>query len=137
MASDYNSIGFKNKDIDKMKSSYKQVREFNNDTVKPKKDWGQMTQKEKSDKKVQLFKEGGPKRYMQYKDSVRVATEKKIEDQFAKNAATRGMSVEQLRSANKKADVPACDTSGPDFSSGKCGISKAGAREAKSNWGKK
>jgi hypothetical protein len=107
------------------------------DTIKPKKSWAEMTLAEKGAKKKELIASGGAKRFMQYKDSVRVATEKKIEDQFAKNAATRGMSVEQLRSANKKADVPACDTSDPNFKSGKCGISKAGAKQSKKDWSKK
>lgn len=106
------------------------------DTIK--KTWQQMNLVERTDKKNQLFKEGGPKRYMQYKDSVRADTEKRIDEQFAKNAAIRGMTVDELKKFNsknsKKPDVPSCDTSDPNFKSGSCGTSKAAAKEAKLNW---
>ena len=67
--------------------------------------WQQMSISEKGNKKVQLIKEGGIERFKSYKDSVSKDASDRLNKQFEKNAATRGMTVEQLRKDNKKANV--------------------------------
>lgn len=76
------------------------------DSIKPgKKTWQQMSAGEKGAKKTQLMKEGGIERFKSYKDSVSADANKRVNEAFEKNAATRGMTVEQLRQDNKKANV--------------------------------
>ena len=109
-----------------------------NDTIKTKKTWQQMSQTEKGIKRQELIKSGGMAKFFQYKDSISEDASDRVNKNFEKNAATRGMTVDQLRKSNikdsKKPDVPSSETNGPDFSSGKCGISKAAAKQSKSDW---
>ena len=58
-----------------------------------------------------------------------------------RNANARGMDLNTYKSTvrkeSKKEDQPYCEGAGPNFKSTKCGVSKAGAKESKSDWGKK
>lgn len=67
--------------------------------------WQKMTQAEKGAKKQELIKKGGIERFNQYKDSINTDAENRRNATFEKNAATRGMTVEQLRKDNKKSNV--------------------------------
>lgn len=116
----------------------KDINLSTNDTIKTKKTWQQMSQAEKGIKRQELIKSGGMAKFFQYKDSISADASDRVNKNFEKNAATRGMTVDQLRKSNikdsKKPDVTSCETNGPDFSSGKCGISKAAAKQSKSDW---
>lgn len=102
MIKDYNSINFRNKDVDRLRQ----------DTIQPKKTWQQMSVVEKGEKKKELVKKGGMERFQQYKDSVSKDATDRVNKQFEKNAATRGLTVEELRSANKKGKEVGLDNMG-------------------------
>ena len=73
------------------------------DSIKPgKKTWQQMSAVEKGAKKTQLMKEGGIERFKTYKDSISADANKRVNEAFEKNAATRGMTVEELSKQNEK-----------------------------------
>jgi len=104
--------------------------------------WQQMTQAQKAAKKAELVKQGGFEKFKQYKDSISANATSKLDADFEKNAAKRGMTVDQYRSYlaqnAKKADCGLDGMQGPNFNSGKsCGIAKAGDRENKKDWSKK
>jgi hypothetical protein len=83
----------------------------------PEPTWQKMTQLEKASKVNELRQKGGNERVRQYKDSVSTDAENRRNAAFEKNAATRGMTVEQLRKDNKKPDVKV-DYVGPSSSKG-------------------
>lgn len=72
--------------------------------------WQQMSVAEKGAKKTELIKKGGLERFKQYKDSVSADASDRANKMFEKNAATRGMTVEELRKSNardaRKGPVP-------------------------------
>lgn len=74
---------------------------FVQDTIKTK-TWQQMSAAEKGAKKTELVKKGGLERFKQYKDSVSADASNRANAMFEKNAATRGMTVEELRKSNAK-----------------------------------
>ena len=73
-----------------------------NDSIKPKQSWQQMSVVEKGNKKKELIAKGGIERFQEYKDSISKDATDRVNKQFEKNAAVRGMTVEQLRQSNKK-----------------------------------
>jgi hypothetical protein len=82
--------------------------------------------------------------YMQKRAAQQAVKEKNIRARDSilnRNAAARGMTREQVQAQQvadkKKPDAPTCDTNDPNFKSTKCGISKAAAKESKSDWKKK
>lgn len=76
-----------------------------NDSIKPRQSWQQMSQVEKGAKKKELIGKGGIERFNKYKDSISTDATNRVNKQFEKNAATRGMTVEQLRKDNKKPNI--------------------------------
>lgn len=104
----------------------------------PQKTWQQMSAGEKGAKKAELVKKGGFERFRQYKDSISNDATTRLDADFEKNAAKRGMTADQYReflSQNaKQPDAGLDGMMGPDFSHGKCGISKAGAAQNKKDW---
>jgi hypothetical protein len=75
------------------------------DSINPRKTWQQMSVMEKGDKKKELVSKGGIGRFNEYKDSISKDAGNRVNKQFEKNAATRGMTVEQLRKDNKKPSI--------------------------------
>ena len=75
------------------------------DSIKPKQTWQKMSVVEKGNKKAQLIKEGGVEKFKKYKDSISKDADERVNKAFEKNAATRRMTVEQLRNDNKKPNV--------------------------------
>jgi hypothetical protein len=82
--------------------------------------------------------------YMQKRAAQQLVKEKNIRARDSilnRNAAAKGMTREQVQAqqvADKnKPDAPTCDTNDPNFKSTKCGISKAAAKESKSDFKKK
>ena len=63
------------------------------------------------------------------------------ENVLNRNAAAKGMTREQVQKQQvadkKKPDATSCDLNDPNFSSTKCGISKAAAKQSKSDFKKK
>jgi hypothetical protein len=108
------------------------------DTISSKKPktWQKMSQTEKASIKTKL----GPEKFKTYKDSVSKDATDRANKMFEKNAATRGLTTEQLRASNKKnakkPNATSCDLNSPDFSSSKCGISKQAAKQSKANFRK-
>lgn len=76
-----------------------------NDSIKPRQSWQQMSVVEKGNKKKELIAKGGIEVFNKYKDSISKDATNRVNKQFEKNAATRGMTVEQLRKDNKKDNV--------------------------------
>ena len=79
----------------------------NGDTLSVKKPtWQKMTQAERAAIKTKL----GPEKFKIYKDSVSADASNRANAMFEKNAATRGMTVEELRKSNardaRKPDAP-------------------------------
>lgn len=71
----------------------------NGDTLSVKKPtWQKMTQAERAAIKTKL----GPEKFKIYKDSVSADASNRANKMFEKNAATRGMTVEQLRKSNER-----------------------------------
>jgi hypothetical protein len=106
-----------------------------------KKTWQQMSAGEKGAKKKELISKGGIALFSKYKDSISADAMGRRDAEINKAASSRGMSKEEYQnwySKNKKtADVPSCDTADPNFKSTKCGVSKASAKQSKSDWKKK
>ena len=82
--------------------------------------------------------------YMQKRAAQQLVKEKNIRARDSilnRNAAAKGMTREQVQKQQvadkKKPDAPTCDTNDPNFKSTKCGISKAAAKESKSDFKKK
>jgi hypothetical protein len=82
--------------------------------------------------------------YMQKRAAQQLVKEKNIRTRDSilnRNAAAKGMTREQVQAQQvadkKKPDAPTCDTNDPNFKATKCGISKAAAKESKSDWKKK
>jgi hypothetical protein len=82
--------------------------------------------------------------YMQKRAAQQLVKEKNIRARDSilnRNAAAKGMTREQVQAQQvadkKKPDAPTCDTNDPNFKSTKCGISKAAAKESKSDFKKK
>jgi hypothetical protein len=82
--------------------------------------------------------------YMQKRAAQQLVKEKNIRTRDSilnRNAAAKGMTREQVQAQQvadkKKPDAPTCDTNDPNFKSTKCGISKAAAKESKSDFKKK
>jgi hypothetical protein len=69
------------------------------------KTWQQMSQGEKGAKKKELIGKGGIERFNKYKDSVSTDATNRVNAAFEKNAAVRGMTVDQLRKDNKKPNI--------------------------------
>jgi len=69
------------------------------------KTWQQMSQGEKGAKKQELIGKGGIERFNKYKDSVSTDATNRVNAAFEKNAAVRGMTVDQLRKDNKKPNI--------------------------------
>jgi len=63
---------------------------FVQDTIKPK-TWQKMTVEEKGNKKKELINQGGMERFIKYKDSISTDATNRRNADFAKGAATRGM----------------------------------------------
>lgn len=108
----------------------------------PQKTWQQMTQGEKGAKKAELIKQGGFERFKQYKDSISTDATSRLDANFAKGAAKKGMTVDQYREYlaknAKKCDVGLDGMQSPEFNSNKkCGIAKAGDKANKQDWNKK
>lgn len=94
--------------------------------------WQKMSQPEKASKISELKQKGGTDRVRQYKDSIAVDGENRRNAAFEKNAATRGMTVDQLRKDNKKSDIPLSGLSGMGNDKPGCsGSEKANARRLK------
>lgn len=113
-----------------------QAQEVPNTT--PQKTWQQMSAGEKGAKKAELIKKGGFERFRQYKDSISSDATNRLDADFERNAAKRGMTSDEYREFlaqnAKKQDAGLDGMMGPDFSHGKCGISKAGAAQNKKDW---
>jgi hypothetical protein len=82
--------------------------------------------------------------YMQKRAAQQLVKEKNIRTRDSilnRNASAKGMTREQVQKQQvadkKKPDAPTCDTNDPNFKSTKCGISKAAAKESKSDFKKK
>lgn len=82
--------------------------------------------------------------YMQKRAAQQLVKEKNIRARDSilnRNASAKGMTREQVQAQQvadkKKPDAPTCDTNDPNFKSTKCGISKAAAKESKSDFKKK
>ena len=82
--------------------------------------------------------------YMQKRAAQQLVKEKNIRARDSilnRNASAKGMTREQVQAQpvadKKKPDAPTCDTNDPNFKSTKCGISKAAAKESKSDFKKK
>lgn len=75
------------------------------DSINPRKTWQQMSVAEKGVKKKELVSKGGIGRFNDYKDSVSTDASKRANLAFEKNAATRGMTVDQLRKDNKRPNL--------------------------------
>jgi hypothetical protein len=82
----------------KLKKAQNSTTTTSQTTKAPVLTWQQMTQAQKAAKKTEL----GPERFRVYKDSVSKDAEIRANEMFAKNAQTRGLTVEQLRAQNKK-----------------------------------
>ena len=96
------------------------------------KTWQKMSQLEKAAKVSELRQKGGPERVRQYKDSVSVDATNRLNSNFERNAAIRGLTVDQLRKANKKPDVTPDNLSGMGNDKPGCsGSEKASARRVK------
>jgi len=99
--------------------------------------WQEMTQAQRAAIKTEL----GPERFKTYKDSVSTDATNRREAILNRNAAARGLTREQVRAQQekdkKKPDAVSCDLADPNFSSTKCGISKAAAKESKADFKKK
>lgn len=76
----------------------------------PEPTWFQMSPSERKNKQVEIKTKRGREGFNKYMDSI-------ANSNFEKNAATRGMTVEQLRKDNKKPDVKV-DYVGPSSSKG-------------------
>ena len=107
----------------------------------PQKTWQQMTQGEKGAKKAELVAKGGFEKFKQYKDSISADATKRLDADFERSAANRGMTVDQykkfLAQNAKQPDAGLDGMMGPDYSHGKCGISKAGAKQNRKDFRKK
>jgi len=66
------------------------------------KTWQSMSQPEKASKIAELKQKGGFENVKRYKDSISTDAENRRNAAFQKNADVRGLTVEQLRQANKK-----------------------------------
>ena len=88
-------------------------------TPDPPKTWQQMSQAERGAKKTELIKKGGMERFSQYKDSVSTDASNRMNKAFEKNAATRGMTIDQLRADNKKPNIPMSGSSPVDTKTNK------------------
>lgn len=82
--------------------------------------------------------------YMQKRAAQQLVKEKNIrarDSVLNRNAAAKGMTRAEVQSQQErdknKPDVPQEGLCGPNFSSTKCGISKAAAKESKADWKKK
>ena len=82
--------------------------------------------------------------YMQKRAAQQLVKEKNIRARDSilnRNASAKGMTREQVQAQQvadkKKPDAPTCDTNDPNFKATKCGISKAAAKESKSDFKKK
>jgi hypothetical protein len=64
--------------------------------------WQQMTQAEKSAKRTELISKGGTERFKQYKDSISADAKNRLETEFAKGAAKRGMTPAEYSAYIKK-----------------------------------
>jgi hypothetical protein len=96
------------------------------------KTWQKMSQPEKASKINELKQKGGVERVKQYKDSVSTDAENRRNAAFEKNAATRGMTVDQLRKANKKPDIGPSNLSGMGNDKPGCsGSERASARRVR------
>jgi hypothetical protein len=98
--------------------------------------WQEMTQAERAAIKINL----GPEKFKTYKDSVSTDATNRREAILNRNAAARGMTraeVQDDQKKNKNKYTPQENTCDPNFSSTKCKISKAAAKESKSDWKKK
>lgn len=82
----------------KLKKAQNSTTTTSQTTKAPVLTWQQMTQAQKAAIKTEL----GPERFRVYKDSVSKDAEIRANEMFAKNAQTRGLTVEQLRAQNKK-----------------------------------
>jgi len=89
------------------------------DTIKkqePKKTWQQMTQAEKTAKKIELVKKGGIGLFNKYKDSVGNQAMNKIQGEFNKGAQSMGMTPsEYSKYLDKQKKKPDTNTSSSDF----------------------
>jgi len=107
------------------------------DTLSVKKPtWQQMTQAQRAAIKAEL----GPEKFKTYKDSVSTDATNRREAILNRNAAARGMTraeVQADQKKNKNKYIQQEGTCDPNFSSTKCGVSKAAAKESKSDWKKK
>jgi hypothetical protein len=109
----------------------------NGDTLSVKKPtWQQMTQAQRAAIKTEL----GPEKFKTYKDSVSTDATNRREAILNRNAAARGMTRAEVQAEQKKSKnkyIQQEGTCDPNFSSTKCGVSKAAAKESKSDWKKK
>jgi hypothetical protein len=95
-----------------------------------------MTQAQRAAIKTEL----GPEKFKTYKDSVSTDATNRREAILNRNAAARGMTraeVQADQKKNKNKYIQQEGTCDPNFSSTKCGVSKAAAKESKSDWKKK
>jgi len=98
--------------------------------------WQQMTQAQRAAIKTEL----GPEKFKIYKDSVSTDATNRREAILNRNAAARGMTRAEVQAEQKKSKnkyIQQEGTCDPNFSSTKCGVSKAAAKESKSDWKKK
>jgi len=111
------------------------IKKYQNsgEPIKPSgKTWQKMSQPEKASKINELKQKGGVERVKQYKDSVSTDAENRRNAAFEKNAATRGMTVDQLRKANKKPDIGPSNLSGMGNDKPGCsGSERASARRVR------
>jgi len=101
------------------------------DTIKKKPILDVLAQKREARRKLDSIVALKREKVVQKKDSI-----------IARNAAAKNMTREEYnewaKKNEKKKEVPRCDTSDPNFNSGKsCGIAKAGDKANKSDWKKK
>jgi hypothetical protein len=109
----------------------------NGDTLTVKKPtWQRMTQDQRAAKKAEL----GPEGFKKYKDSISTeATNRRVKatglsaEQLAKN----DQKLQEKMARKKDAVDEGSQKCGPNFKSTQCGISKAAAKESKSDWKKK
>jgi hypothetical protein len=113
---------------------------FVQDTIKQK-TWQRMTVEEKGAKKAELIKKGGMERFKKYKDSVSTEATNRRESSIDKAAANKGMTRAEYerwyKKNERKPNAPMEGLCGPSFKSTECGISKAAAKESKSDWKRK
>jgi hypothetical protein len=115
--------------------SLKKAQDGDTLTVK-KPTWQRMTQDQRAAKKAEL----GPEGFKKYKDSISTeATNRRVKatglsaEQLAKN----DQKLQEKMARKKDAVDEGSQKCGPNFKSTRCGISKAGAKESKSDWKKK